>query len=51
EKKSATDISPIHKQQLLSYLRLNDVRLGLLINFNVLRLVDGIYRVVNGLKD
>lgn len=38
---------PIHKSQLLTYLRLSGVRLGLLINFNSIPLRDGIYRIVN----
>ena len=37
--------------ELLSYRRLRDLRLGLLINFNVPRLVDGVYRVVNKLHE
>ena len=42
---------PIDAQQLLTYLRLNDVRLGLLVNFNVPKLVDGVHRVVNSLDE
>ena len=38
---------PIHKAQLLSYLKLADLRLGLLINFNVKVLKDGIRRMAN----
>ena len=49
DNKAKSEITPIDKQQLLTYLRLRDVRLGLLINFNVSRLVDGISRVVNNL--
>ena len=45
--KAKTEITPIDKQQLLTYLRLCDVRLGLLINFNVMKLVRGIHRIVN----
>ncbi len=41
-------VLPIHEAQLLSYLRLSGHRLGLLINFNVLRLKDGIRRLLNG---
>jgi len=41
-------IAPVHKAQLLSYLRLNNKPLGLLINFHVEHLKDGIRRVVNG---
>jgi GxxExxY protein len=43
--------APVHKKQLLTYLKLADKRLGLLINFNVVRLKDGITRIVNGLKE
>ena len=42
-------IHPVHRKQLLTYLRLADKRLGLLINFNVALIKDGIVRVVNGL--
>lgn len=51
DNKSKTEITAIDKQQLLTYLRLCDARLGLLVNFNVIRLVDGVVRVVNGLAD
>ncbi len=44
-------ISRVHKKQLLTYLRLGDKRLGLLINFGSELIRDGISRVVNGLKD
>jgi GxxExxY protein len=49
EIKSVEALAPIHKRQLLTYLRLANLRLGLLINFNVERIKDGIHRVVNGL--
>jgi GxxExxY protein len=49
EVKSVETISPIHKAQLLSYLRLSERRLGYVLNFNSVRLRDGIARVVNGL--
>lgn len=49
EVKSVEAISPIHKAQLLSYLRLSERRLGYVLNFNSVRLRDGIARVVNGL--
>lgn len=49
EIKSVETIMPVHKKQLLTYLRLADKRLGLLINFNVTLIKDGIKRVVNGL--
>jgi GxxExxY protein len=47
EIKSVEAIHPIHAAQLMSYLRLSDRRLGLVLNFNTLRLKDGIERVVN----
>ena len=47
ELKAVEKISNIHKAQLLSYLKLSDFRLGLLINFNVPRLKEGIHRIVN----
>lgn len=49
EIKAVENILPVHSAQLLSYLRLSNKRLGLLINFNVSRLKQGIKRVVNGL--
>lgn len=51
EIKSVEQVAPVHKKQLLTYLRLNDKRLGLLINFHVALIKDGITRVVNGLAD
>ena len=42
---------PVHKKQLSTYLRLADKRLGLLINFQVALIKDGITRIVNGLED
>lgn len=48
ELKCVETILPVHKAQLLSYLRLNGKALGLLINFHVEHLKDGIRRVVNG---
>ena len=45
EVKAVDAMLPIHKAQLLTYLRLSGLRLGLLINFNVVRLKDGIQRV------
>jgi GxxExxY protein len=49
EVKALEAIAPVHRAQLLSYLRLSDRRLGLLLNFNVAYLRDGIARVVNRL--
>lgn len=51
EVKSVEVLAPVHKKQLLTYLRLTDVRLGLLLNFNVELIKDGIQRVVNRLVD
>ena len=51
EIKSVDALAPVHKRQLLTYLRLTDLRLGLLINFNVELIRDGIYRVVNRLVE
>jgi GxxExxY protein len=48
EVKSLERLIPLHRAQLLTYLRLGDYSRGLLINFGALRLVDGIQRVVNG---
>ena len=48
EIKSVDAIHPVHEAQLLSYLRLSGKNVGLLINFNVARLKDGIKRMVNG---
>ncbi len=51
DNKAKSDITAIDKQKLLTYLRLRDVHLGLLINFHSLKLVDGVCRVVNQLKE
>ena len=49
EVKSIEALAPVHGKILLTYLRLTDLRLGLLINFNVALIKDGIRRVVNDL--
>ncbi len=49
ELKSIEKVAPVHKKQLLTYLRLADKRLGLLINFGEALIKNGISRVVNGL--
>ena len=49
ELKSVEKILPIHEAQLLTYLKLSNLKVGLLINFNVLRIKDGIKRLVNNL--
>jgi len=51
EIKSIAEIAALHKKQLLTYLRLADKRLGLLINFNVAMIKDGITRIANGLEE
>ena len=49
EAKAVQGLNDLHFAQLLTYLRLTNCKLGLLINFNALRLKDGLKRVVNGL--
>jgi len=51
EVKVVEAVQPVHKAQLLSYLRLSGCRVGLLINFNVEVLARGVSRVVNGLPE
>ena len=51
ELKSVETVHPVHKKQLLTYLRLSERRLGLLINFGAALIRDGITRVVNGLEE
>jgi GxxExxY protein len=51
ELKSVEEVARVHKKQLLTYLRLADRRLGLLINFGAELVKDGISRVVNGLEE
>ena len=51
ELKSVEAVYPVHKKQLLTYLRLSDKRLGLLINFGEELIKNGISRVANGVKD
>ena len=51
ELKSCEKIEPIHKAQLLTYLKLSGLNLGLLLNFNVPVMRDGIVRIVNKLKE
>jgi GxxExxY protein len=49
ELKSVETVHPVHKKQLLTYLRLADKRLGLLINFGSFLIKDGISRIANNL--
>ena len=51
EVKSVDRLEPVHTAQLISQLRLRGLKLGLLINFNVRSLRQGIRRVVNGLPE
>lgn len=48
EVKSVDTLNDIHLAQVLTYLKLNNSRVGLLINFNILKLKDGVKRIVNG---
>ncbi len=51
EIKSVENLAPVHKKQLLTYLRLTNKRLGLLINFDTELIKDGIARIVNRLPE
>ncbi|HVJ85776.1 MAG TPA: GxxExxY protein [Caulifigura sp.] len=50
EVKSVSELLPIHEAQLLTYLRLTDFSLGLMLNFNVPLMKDGIRRIVHNFK-
>jgi GxxExxY protein len=49
ELKSVKEILPVHKKQLLTYLKISNIKLGLLINFNSVLIKDGITRIANNL--
>lgn len=49
EIKSVEELTPVHFKQLLTYLRLSGIKVGLLVNFNKELLKDGIKRIVNNL--
>jgi GxxExxY protein len=51
ELKAVEKLLPIHEAQLLTYLKLSDKRIGLLINFNVTLLKQGLHRIVNQLSE
>jgi len=51
EIKSVEELSQVHKKQLLTYLRLTNLSLGLLLNFNVSLMKQGIVRIANGIED
>ena len=48
ELKSVEKVSPVHKKQLLTYLRLTDSKVGYLLNFGDVLMKDGIRRIING---
>ena len=48
EVKSVEGLNDVHLAQILTYLKLGDYKLGLLMNFNVVKLKDGLRRVING---
>ena len=48
ELKSVEQVSPVHKKQLLTYLRLTDLKVGYLLNFGDALMKDGIRRIING---
>jgi len=50
ENKTVDKIAPIHEAQLLTYLKLTNLKLGFLLNWNVPLMKDGIKRMVNNLK-
>jgi GxxExxY protein len=51
ECKSVSALAPIDEAQLLNYLKITNTQVGLLINFNVIKLTDGLKRIVNNFKE
>ena len=51
ELKAVNSLNAVHKAQVLSYLKLSGCQVGLLINFNVKLLKDGVQRIVNGFQE
>jgi GxxExxY protein len=51
ELKSVENVAPVHAKQLLTYLKVADMRLGLLINFGAPMIKDGIFRIANNLPE
>jgi GxxExxY protein len=47
EVKSVEELSALHHKQLITYLKITDLKLGILVNFNVLNITEGIFRKVN----
>jgi GxxExxY protein len=50
EIKSVERLAPVHSKQVMTYLRLTGLQVGLLINFNCAKLTEGLHRVVNGYR-
>lgn len=51
ELKSVETLLPVHKKQVLTYIKAADLRLGLLVNFGAARIKDGITRIANNLPE
>jgi len=51
ECKATEKHNPIFEAQLLTYLRITNLRLGILINFGMIRIIDGFRRIANGIPD
>ena len=51
ELKVVDELAPVHRKQVLTYLRLRKLKLGLLVNFGVATFKDGVVRLVNGLQE
>jgi len=51
ELKSVEDLAPIHYKQIATYLRLTNKKIGLLVNFNTLNILDDIKRIANKYKN
>ncbi|HUH74596.1 MAG TPA: GxxExxY protein [Chitinophagales bacterium] len=49
EVKSVENLAEVHHKQVLTYLKITELKLGILVNFNVANIKDGIFRKVNGL--
>ena len=50
EIKSVENLNPVHHKQVLTYLKLSGIKLGILVNFNTDNIFDGMFRKVNNLK-
>ena len=50
EIKSVENLNPVHHKQVLTYLKLSSIKLGILVNFNTDNIFDGMFRKVNNLK-